>query len=147
VGCYRLLRRHREIMARVKGIMEELNTLLTTACDSELDADLRLLRLRLRKYLKNYFAAGILIEQILTNYRMKATCEKWLKEHPDKLFSLNERGEPEVNSVAKYLTKVTAELSKDLDRAGLTPKSARLIPDADEEEAGDIAKEFWDEGR
>jgi len=133
-------------MAKVKGIMEELNTLLTRAEDEELNGDLNLLRRRLRKYLKNYFAAGILIEQILTNYRMKATCEAWLSANPGKLFSTNERGEPEVNSVAKYLTKVTAELSKDLDRAGLTPKSARLIPDADEEEAKDIAKEYW-EGR
>ena len=132
-------------MARVKGIMEELGQLITSDTNKELDDDLRLLRLRLRKYLKAYFAAGILIEQILTNYRMKAACEKWLRDNPDKLFSTNERGEPEVNSVAKYLTKVTAELSKDLDRAGLTPKSARLIPDADEDEAGDIGKELWEQ--
>jgi hypothetical protein len=42
---------------------------------------------------------------------------------------------------------VTAELSKDLDRAGLTPKSARLIPKADEDEAKDIGHEFWNERR
>ena len=133
-------------MAKVKGIMEELNTLLVATDDTELAGDLSLLRRRLRQYLKSYFAAGILIEQILTNYHMKTVCQKWLHDNPEKLFSTNDRGEPEVNSVAKYLTKVTAELSKDLDRAGLTPKSARLIPEADEDEAKDIAKEFW-EGR
>ncbi len=133
-------------MAKVKGIMQELNTLLVTDTDAELEADLSLLRRRLREYLKAYFAAGLLIEQILTNFRMKTVCEKWLRTNEEKLFSTNERGEPEVNSVAKYLTKVTAELSKDLDRAGLTPKSARLIPDADEAKAADIGKQFW-EGR
>jgi hypothetical protein len=133
-------------MGKVKSVMDELNTLLTSDTDAELDADLRLLRLRLRKYLKKYFAAGMLIEQILTNYRMKRVAEQWLADNPEKLFSTNDRGEPEVSAVAKYVTKVTSELSKDLDRAGLTPKSARLIPDADEEEAADIAKEFWEKG-
>jgi len=133
-------------MGKLTSVMDELNTLLTTSTDEKLNTDLRLLRLRLRKYLKSYFAAGMLIEQILTNYRMKCVAEKWLAEHPDNLFSKNERGEPEVSGVAKYLTKVTAELSKDLDRAGLTPKSARLIPEADEEEAKDIGKEFWEKG-
>jgi hypothetical protein len=134
-------------MAKVTSVMDELNELLTSGNNEELNADLRVLRLRLRKYLKAYFAAGILIEQIVSNYRMKRVCEIWLNEHPGNLFSKNERGEPEVSAVAKYLTKVTSELSKDLDRAGLTPKSARLIPDADEAEAKDIAREFWQEGR
>jgi len=134
-------------MAKLTSVMDELNTLLTSDNCVELNSDLSLLRRRLRKYLKSYFAAGILIEQILTNYRMKRVCEIWLAQHEDNLFSKNERGEPEISAVAKYMTKVTNELSKDLDRAGLTPKSARLIPDADEAEAADIGREFWEEGR